>query len=185
MEQKMKTGAIISIVQQVTSQDIRLSHNDLPFADAAVAIGIATSPIAFGKSFHVLGTAVAQVSRGGQNRLETVLDEALEQSGINKEIGWAIGQRCSRTFLLAARDVLPGARWLVRDLYPDLNFGGADTLISLHSLFVMASRPPAGKGVIWLAGESGFVGVLVIDAQSVSLWNRYISEEAQFSAASL
>lgn len=165
MGHEMKGGAIISALQRVVPPDARMREDGYPLADAAAAVGVSTSPTAFAKNFHVLGVAIAQKSQNWHDTLQPVLKSVLGKSGLTKEsIQWVIAHRVCDSFLMAARETLPHARWLVRDLYPDFDFGCVDPLISIDRLFVAISNPPTGNGVIWFAGRFGAVGAVLLNS---------------------
>jgi hypothetical protein len=181
IEQEMNREAILCASQKAIPSGNGFHDKEFPVAEAVAAIAISMSPLAFAKSFRVVSTASTHRIGDWQDGLGDILDEVLEHAGTAKEgIEWSIAHRFSDSFLQAAREALPHAKWLVRELYPEFNFGCADPLISLQNLFVAMPRPPIGTGVIWFVGKLNSVGVILINAHSVSLWNRYISEKPPY-----
>ena len=172
-----KGGAVvISAVQRVVPPDTRASSNGFPLADAAAAIMVARSPMAFAKSFRMLSVASGQSKENQGDKPETVLDRVIEAAGIAlQSIKWAVAHRSSREFENAVQNVLPDATWLTRDLHPDVDFGCADLLISLQRIFTSEVTPPAGIGALWFRGRFGAIAVVLLDSSSVALWKRYTS----------
>lgn len=165
MGHEMRGGAIISALQRVVPPDSRIQEDGFSFADAAATVGVSISQKAFAKSFHILGVAIVQKSQNWHDTLQTVLKSVLRKSGLTEEsIKWSIAHRSCDSFLLATKEILPNARWLVRDLYPDFDFGCVDPLISLDRLFAAISHPPAGNGVVWSVGRFGAVGAVLLNS---------------------
>lgn len=163
MDVTLTRGAIVSAIQQVIQPDTRTQQQGFPLGDAAAAIAVTSTPLESAKGFDVLGIAVVQYCHSWESTFEIVLNEALQQASMTKEeISWAVAHRVSDTFLSAAQKCLPGAMWLVRDLYPDVNFGCADVLLSLYCLFAGQPRPSSGNGVALWGGRFGAVAAAVL-----------------------
>ena len=167
---------VISAAQRVVPPDTRVWPSRFPLADAAAAIIVARSPIALGKSFRVLSVASGQLEDSQGDKPETVLNRAAETARIAPQnIRWAVAHRCSREFEGVVQRALPNAVWLTRDLHPTVDFGCADSLISLQRVFTIEPTPPAGIGALWFIGRFGATAVILLDSNSVSLWKRYVS----------
>lgn len=163
MGHRMREGCIVSAVQRVAVPDGRLRASALPLADAAAAITVFDDPTVLGKSFRILSIALAQRSTEWRDALEAVLVEALRPAGLEREaIRWCIAHRLSNSFLLAARDALPSATWLVRERYREFDFGCADPLVSLSELSATVPCPLGETGVVLFGGRFGAIGAVVL-----------------------
>ena len=60
MSEALEKGIVISALQRVIYPDNRSESEKFFLADGVAVIGVASNPLAFGKSFHVLGAAIVQ-----------------------------------------------------------------------------------------------------------------------------
>ena len=174
MNYVLENGVIISAFQRIDTLDNNTVGSMFAYADAASAIGIAPSPIAFGKSFKVIGAAIAQQSGGSYKDLKIVVDKLLADCEISKtEKLWSVGHMINGDLSNRLSEILPDANWITRDLYPTYNFGCVDPLISLYDIFINKPSPPRGKGLVWFAGRFGSLGIAVFNSESVGMWHEY------------
>ena len=174
MKEHLKKGVLITALQRVVYPDSRSYHDKFQLGDAVAAIGVASSPLAFGKSFHVVGFSIAQCSTESHQDFEFTVKKLLRECGItNPNRLWAISPSLDKDIRQDLSQILPDVRWVNRDIHPDINFGCADSLISLHSTFVNSQNPPLGIGLLWFAGRFGSLGLLVLDPMSVNLWHSH------------
>lgn len=153
---------LISTTQRIVKPDKRLREGWFPLGDAAGAIAVASSPIIPNPAFRILGVSISQDSQEWLDLITTTFDDVLIQSGLGRnDVQWAIAHRCTEPFLDAAKSILPSVAWLVRDVFPSVDFGSVDPLVSLFTISQMASFP--GVGVVWFAGRFGSVGAILLE----------------------
>lgn len=154
--------AIISAVQRVESPDSRLRKKGFPLADAAAAVDCSSIP--FAGRFRVLGIALGQLTGDWRGAVDSLLIDVLRKTKIDaQDICWSVAHRCCEPFLWAAQNALPQAKWMVRDLYPELDFGCVDTLVSLNRLFSDPARDSAGFGILWFVGRFGSIASVLVE----------------------
>jgi hypothetical protein len=164
MEQLKDNGVILSTVQRMVPPDTRLKENGFPLADAAASILISLTEKKFDKGFKVLSTAIGQRAKGWDAVLEFVLKEVVEKVGLTKEmIQWSIAHRFSVSFLETVASILPECSHVTRDIYLEVDFGCADSFISLNRVFGKKYSTLNGIGLVWFAGRFGSVGVALLE----------------------
>lgn len=115
----------------------------------------------------MLGVVVGQLTGDWRGIVDTLLSDALRKTEVDeKAIHWSIAHRCCEPFLWAAQNALPHAKWMVRDLYPEFDFGCVDTLVSLNRLFNSPAHESTGIGVLWFVGRFGSVGSVLVEHRS-------------------
>lgn len=163
MDYEIGRGAILSALQRTVPPDSRGRHDAFPLADAAAAIVVTRDPLSSNNALRVLAVAVGQRAVDWRSTTQDVLQEVLERAGVTRQmVRWSIGHRYSRSLCDVVSGLLPNARWLVRDLYPEYDFGCVDPLVSLGCLLGMPSAPLDGIGTIWCVGRFGTVGAILI-----------------------
>lgn len=169
MKSEMGKGAILSASQKVNPLDQRKQKDGFPLADGSVAL-IVSDKISFTRGFRILGVSIGQRDKEWDATLEGILQDVCKKAGIKPhEIGWSIIHRMSKSFLMAAKKVLPHAREFKRDIFPNFDFGCADSLISLSRL--VSTSPPSSDeiGIIWFSGRFGAAGAVILDSTSTSI----------------
>lgn len=162
MLDEKKNAAILSASQFVNPLDHRDKEGFFPFADASASILITYHRQHY-SNFQILGATIHQKKEMSGFVLKKVIDEACEKSGIlPKDIKWSIPQMSSDFLISATKEALPQANTYIRDIHPDVNFGSADTLISLQRYVTEHQLISDDIGVIWFTGQFGGIGTVII-----------------------
>lgn len=175
MEEALRKGVILSALQRVVIPDHRRVINGYSLGDACASVGFAGSPLAFGKSFHILNALLKKRSNNWSETINDLSEEILSQQSISrKSIDWIIVHRYSKDFLEDLHKIYQErVQWLERDEYQEINFGCCDPFITLYNVFSVKSNPPKGLGLIWFVGRFDTLGAVLVNSDSVSLWNAY------------
>jgi len=173
--------AILLTLHEISKPIDRLDNKYL-LGNAAAAVGFSCHPDRFAKSFRVLSVAHSQTVGDWDRTVVTIIDRLLSDTKSKKKsIGWTITQKFSNSFEEIIKKYLPGAILCERESNSETNYGCADILISVDDIFVTQRLPPIGSGIVWYISEGGTLGAILLDSDSVSLWNRYTSEIPRYA----
>jgi len=169
MLDEKRNAAILSASQLVNPLDHRDREGFFPFADASASILITYHRQHY-SNFQVLGTTICQKNEKWETILKKVVDETCEKSRIlPKEIKWSIPQMSSDFLISATKEVLPQANTYIRDIHPNVNFGSADTLISLHGYVTEHQLVSDDLGILWFTGQFDGIGAAIIKTSPVEI----------------
>lgn len=167
MSKNLPNGVLVSAVQQIVYPDNRFFENRFPLADGAAAILLTKEARNSGRSLRILGVSITQTSKNSLSAYQATIKNTLRKAGVEVErISWAVAHRANNEFLIETQKLLPRARWLTRDLYPEFDFGAADLLISLENLCSSTNLLPSSIGLICFSGLFGAVGSLLVQVES-------------------
>lgn len=163
----LPNGILVSAVQQVVYPDNRFFENRFPLADGSAATLLTNQPMSSGKNLQILGGSIAQASNNSLSACQATIIDTLRKAGLDMElISWAVAQRANNEFLIETQKSLPKIKWLTRDLYPELDFGAADLLISLENMKSSTYLLPSSIGLLCFSGLFGTVGSLLVRVES-------------------
>lgn len=153
--------SIVSSVQRVVSPDSRIREHRFPLGDAAAAVICSCDRMETG--FRVDGVACGRVQSSWRQAVVGILQDLLRKADVAKGlIKWSVGHRYSESFSSAAQEALYPIEWLVRDKYPEVNFGCCDVFVSLGQLNSSSKAAPAGTGILWFVGDFGSVAAVLV-----------------------
>lgn len=156
-------SAVLSTVQRIVPPDSRHMPSVLPLADAAAAVVASASPVS--KGFRLYTVELGRQGPDDGENVRVLLKSALMRAQLERQaVAWTINHRFSAEFDQHVRASLPTANWLIRERQPEFNFGCADPLISLHSIFAASPTPPTGIGVLWFRGLHGALAAVILEA---------------------
>ncbi|MBN1618752.1 hypothetical protein JW887_05440 [Candidatus Dojkabacteria bacterium] len=169
IQQIEMSGGIISTVQKIAQPDNRLKANGYPLADAAASVFISGTPNMTGLRFKLLSVTIKQRTQDWESVINSIVKEVISQAGLtNQSVQWVVSHRFSDSFLNAIQKVLPKYLHLIRDLYPEFDFGCVDSFISLNRIFQKKDTDPNGIGLLWFVGRFGAVGAILLELQERS-----------------
>lgn len=162
-------GGIISTVQKMVQPDSRLKTNGYPLADAAASVFISGTQDMTGLWFKLLSVTIKQLTQDWETALKSMVDEVLSQAGLTiQKVQWVVSHRFSNLFLNSVQKILPKSSHLVRDIYPEFDFGCVDSFISLNRIFHKEYPNPNEIGLLSFAGRFGTVGAILLEPQERS-----------------
>ena len=148
--------AVVSAVQRVVPPDRRNRDCSFPLADASAALLVSTSPVFSSGCFQLLAVALEQTPLGTKDNHIWLFEQVLQKAGLDyKDVKWSIAHRYSDEFCAGVIGIRQHVKWLNREEHLEVNFGCADSLISLRSISEKQLDARDDVGILWFRGEFG------------------------------
>jgi|APSaa5957512622_1039677.scaffolds.fasta_scaffold22149_2 hypothetical protein len=165
--QQVESAAVVSAVQVIHHPDSREYEGAFPLGDAAAAIITAQRPIPGFRGFDIVAVGLAQGTDDQKATLAAAIGRAIESASmVTDQISWVVAHHYSPCLYASLDAVMPGSVKLSRREHPGINFGCADTLISLAMINDSSEQLSRGTGLLVFAGRHGCVGALLVQSSS-------------------
>jgi hypothetical protein len=156
--------AVVSAVQTIRHPDRRQPGTPFALGDAASAIAVMERPVRGVRGFDVLGIGLAQGEEDRGQTLLAAISQAVDAASMPLDgIFWTIAHCCSPAFRNSLDEILPGVETVGREKHQEVDFGCADTLVSLAMVAESGEHPLLGTGLLLFAGRHGSTGALLVD----------------------
>jgi hypothetical protein len=166
LRNRLGSGAVLCAGQKIVAPDTRFAADSFPLADGAVAIAISLDPYAIGARLRLLSVGIRQQTNRRHEVIQGVLDDALGHAGIARDqISWSACHHFSQSFLDEVAELLPNVPLFRRNSFHSLDFGCADTLITIADAADLDTC--SGYGIAWFIGRFGALGAAILEGISM------------------
>lgn len=145
---------------------VELRQSSFPFGEGAAAVLVAKNAM-FQSGFAVATISCGQCEGTSNSDRERELEKLwtdISRIGTiaDDSLDWVITQRSCADFLPSVMRVIRSNTWLVRSKFPDINYGAADVLVTLHDALKSDQIPHDSCGALCLQGNSGSLALVLL-----------------------